>query len=59
MKKRTEKKYDCIEDKRSAQLKIYEEIKNLSMEEELIYWKNVREEFQLKRIQKYPHSISQ
>jgi hypothetical protein len=41
--KRTEKTFDCIAFKRAAQLKIYEEIKGLSREEEMAYFRNKAE----------------
>jgi hypothetical protein len=36
--KNTEKTFDCIAFKRTAQLRIYEEIKNMSRDEELAYF---------------------
>ncbi len=57
MKKKNEKTFDCIEANRSAQLQIYDEIKNFSIEQELAYWKKVREEFEDKHLMKSP-SIS-
>ena len=35
------KTFDCVEMKRSAQEKIYNEIKNMSLEDELKYWQNI------------------
>lgn len=32
------KKYDCIKDKHRGTLRIYEETKNMTLEEELVYW---------------------
>ncbi len=37
------KSFDCIDMKRSAQEEIYKEIKNMSIEEELAYWRSVHE----------------
>ena len=42
MTNKLEKKFDCIEFKRKAQSIIYEEIKDMSDEEMLEYWKSVR-----------------
>lgn len=42
MTNKLEKKFDCIEFKRKAQSIIYEEIKEMSDEEMLEYWKSVR-----------------
>ena len=41
--KKTEKAFDCIAFKRAAQLIIYEEIKNLSREEEIAYFRHKAE----------------
>ena len=38
--KRTEKTFDCIAFKREAQMAIYEEIKNMSHDEELNYFRS-------------------
>jgi hypothetical protein len=35
--------FDCVEMKREAQEKIYEEIKNMSMDDEIKYWKRIHE----------------
>jgi hypothetical protein len=39
-----EKKFDCIKMKREIQARIYEEIKDLSHEEEMEYWRRKVEE---------------
>ena len=44
---KSKKGFDCVEMKRRAQAKIYEEIKNLSPREELAYWK--RQELAFKK----------
>ena len=36
----TEKKFDCIAFKRSAQLAIYEEIKNMTRDEQMAYFRS-------------------
>jgi hypothetical protein len=36
---RTEKKFDCVEFKRQAQREIYEQIKDLSPEEQIRYYR--------------------
>lgn len=41
--KKSEKTFDCIAFKRTAQLRIYEEIKDLSREEEVAYFRNKAE----------------
>lgn len=41
--KRTKKKFDCIEFKRKAQERIYEEIKDMSWEEEVAYFQREAE----------------
>lgn len=41
--KKSEKTFDCIAFKRAAQLQIYEEIKDLSREEEIKYFHNKAE----------------
>jgi hypothetical protein len=41
--KKSEKTFDCIAFKRTAQLQIYEEIKDLSREEEIAYFHNKAE----------------
>ncbi|RJO66734.1 MAG: hypothetical protein C4523_11615 [Myxococcales bacterium] len=41
MKKRTRKSFDCIAFKRRAQERIYEEIKNMTHEEEIAYFKRL------------------
>lgn len=41
--KQTKKKFDCIEFKRKAQERIYEEIKDMSWEEEIDYFKKSAE----------------
>ena len=38
-KRKVKKEFDCVEFKRSAQARIYEEIKNLSPEEEIAYFR--------------------
>ena len=38
--KKTEKTFDCIAFKRAAQMAIYEEIKNMSHDEELNYFRS-------------------
>lgn len=42
--KKTEKEFDCVEMMHRGALRIYEEIKNLSREERLAYWKQKEEE---------------
>lgn len=49
MKSKTEKKFDCIAFKRKAQSIIYEEIKDMSDEEILEYWKSVRTKSEQKK----------
>ncbi len=39
----TDKKFDCIAFKRSAQLAIYEEIKNMTRDEQLVYFRTKAE----------------
>lgn len=42
---KTEKKaFDCVEMKRAGSLRIYEETKNLSLEEKREYWRKATEE---------------
>ncbi|MCK9418020.1 MAG: hypothetical protein M0R70_01420 [Nitrospirae bacterium] len=41
--KKSDKTFDCIAFKRSAQLQIYEEIKNMSREEQIAYFHNKAE----------------
>jgi len=41
--KKSEKTFDCIAFKRAAQLQIYEEIKNMSREEQIAYFHNKAE----------------
>jgi hypothetical protein len=38
-RKQTEKDFDCIEWKRHIQAEIYQEIKNMTHEEEIAYWR--------------------
>ncbi len=40
MKKKTDKKFDALAFKRDAQSRIYEEIKNLSPEEQIAYFRH-------------------
>ena len=40
---RKTKTFDCVEMKRAVQEIIYEEIKNMSLEEELAYWRRIHE----------------
>ncbi|MCX6645043.1 MAG: hypothetical protein NTY09_01590 [bacterium] len=41
------KDFDCVEMKRKAQEKIYEDIKDLTLEEEIEYFRKGAEQFQL------------
>jgi hypothetical protein len=42
--KKTRKKFDCVEMKHAAGLRIHEEIKNMTREEQLAYWQRKNEE---------------
>ena len=43
------KTFDCVEMKRQAGRKIYEELKGKSVEEQIEYWKKVSEKFRRRR----------
>jgi hypothetical protein len=43
-KTRKKKAFDCVEMKRTIQAQIYEEIKDLTPEEELAYWRKSADE---------------
>jgi len=40
---KTEKTFDCVEMKRKASLRIYEETKDMTRAEKLAYWRGKRE----------------
>ena len=42
--KTQKKSFDCVEMKRAGALRIYEETKDMSIEEEREYWRNATEE---------------
>ena len=46
--KKTEKSFDCVEMKRVAGLRIHEELKGMTREEQLAYWQRKNEEARLK-----------
>lgn len=46
------KSFDCVEMKRGAQEKIYKEIKGMSVDEQLVYWKKHEQAFQREIAQK-------
>ena len=48
--RKTEKDFDCVRMKREASLRIYEETRDMTKEEELAYWERKNEEFR----RKYP-----
>jgi hypothetical protein len=39
------KTFDCVEMKRKAALRIYEETKNLSLDQRIAYWQQKSDEF--------------
>lgn len=43
---KAKKGFDCVEMKRRAQEKIYKEIKGMSVDEQLAYWKKHEQAFQ-------------
>jgi len=43
-KKTKKKKFDCVEMKKKGSAYIYEQVKNMSLKEELEYWKQKDEE---------------
>ena len=55
MTKKKKKKFDCVEMKRKGAAAIYKKIKNMSMEEELAFWKKEDEKFKIAQ-EKYKSS---
>jgi len=46
------KKFDCIKDKHRGTLRIYQETKNLTLEEELAYWQGKSESALMRQAQR-------
>lgn len=54
---KNEQIFDCVENKHKGGLQIYEQIKNMTKEEELEFWKQVTKESEATQQKKHNKSL--